>query len=184
MIEFRSTSTRVLRLGAMVFLAATLAGCANCTRDPRQAGFGCGVANLAGGVYQEDTIKLQAEADAAQARAQNLAAENDRLRAEMGSLNQQQRRLNTQLIAANDQLAQSHARLQLLRNQRDVDRGRLTDLENQLANLQDRQRELIRRRGNAGDAAEAARIEAEIKRVEAENAKLKKGITDISNART
>jgi septal ring factor EnvC (AmiA/AmiB activator) len=160
--------------GAAAALAAALVlgGCSTCPRDPNQAGFFCGINNLATGVYREDTARLSDEADAAERQAASLRADRDRLQAEIAQLSGEERALRERQLRLNDELATQMDRVAELRRRQGADRARLAALDRQIADLGQRQR--------AVSAAPAAATDpATLRRLEAENQALQRQIDEI-----
>jgi chromosome segregation ATPase len=159
-------------VAAALAAALLLGGCSACPRDPNQAGFFCGVNNLATGVYREDTARLGSEADMAEQQAASLRADRDRLQAEIAQLSGEERTLRERQLRLNDELAAQIARTAELRRRQGADRTRLAALERQIADLEQRQR--------AMKAAPAAATDpAALRKLEAENQVLQRQIDEI-----
>lgn len=154
-------STRLLVIFGLILLAA----CAP-TRDPNQAGFFSGIANIVGGAYEEDTAAMQAEADASEQRLTALREENQRLTREMGDLDAEERRLRERQRALNERLMEQERTLQELRGRRDADQAELNRLSAQLQALEAEQRRLGAERAAEVDPAELQRLEAENQELE------------------
>ena len=102
-----ATVLRPLATAGLLLLAAACAP----TRDPGQAGFFSGIANIVGGAYEEDTAALQAEADASEQRVAALRAENQRLTREMAELDAEERSLRERQRALNERLMEQERTL-------------------------------------------------------------------------
>jgi chromosome segregation ATPase len=161
------------RLAVVVLATGGLAACANCTRDPSQAGLGCGVVNLASGVYADDEAALRAELAAAEERATMLRLEADRLAAQQASLDGERRQLAARMERLNGELATSIQELDRLSGAQSVDRQRLAELRAREAALSERQLGVSR----AGDVTPA-----ELQALEAQNARLREEIEALLGA--
>jgi hypothetical protein len=143
------SATRLALTSGLLLLAA----CAP-TRDPNQAGFFSGIANIVGGAYEEDTAALGAEAAASEQRVAALQAENQRLTREMAELDAEERRLRERQRALGERLMAQERRLQELRQRRDADQVELDRLSAELQALEAEQRRLAAERAGEVDPAE------------------------------
>lgn len=163
----RGATTEVWSLLTVLPTLLLLGACADCTRDPRQAGFFCGVSNLATGTYKEDTAQLEREAVSAERQVAELRADNARLDQEIRSLAAEERSLRQRQRKLNDQLAASIRRVEDLKRRQRGAPAELATLERRVAELTERQRELAR-------APVEQVSQADIARLEQENAELRK----------
>jgi|GEM_PF-1816102 len=151
---------RLVALAAAALAAASLGACTG-AQDPSQAGFLDGVGNLASGTYdrriQEREVaaaNANAQADALARRAAELEAERQMLAAEEAAAASRLQRVNAQVYAEQQRLA-------TLRSAQNVDQIQLSQLEDQIARLQQELRQAQSGEGPR-DEAEIARLEREI----------------------
>jgi chromosome segregation ATPase len=153
--------------------AAWLAGCGggDTCRDPARAGFVGGLGNLASGCYAREEGRLGAELAAARARRDALQAEAASLEERARLLDGERRSLVLRLAATGRELAGLSAQLDTLSRRGAVGRAELGRLRAQEATLAGQ----LRRAGGA----QAGPGEAEIVRLEAENAGLRTRIQGL-----
>jgi len=161
------------RLALVVLATGGLAACADCPRDPTQAGLRCGVANIATGVYADDEAALRSELAAASERATLLRLEAERLTADQASLDGERRALASRMARLNSELAGSIQDLDRLSADQEIDRQRLAQLREREATLSQRQLAVSRT-----DTVS----EAELTALEAQNARLRAEIENLLSA--
>jgi len=162
----RGPVTLPTRLGLVVLLAGGLAACADCPRDPNQAGLRCGVANIATGVYADDEAALRSELAAAKERATLLRLEAERLTADQASLAGERRQLAARMARLNSELAGSISDLDRLAAVQEIDRQRLAELRERESLLS--QRQLAVSRTDTVSEAELTALEGQNARLRAE----------------
>jgi DNA repair exonuclease SbcCD ATPase subunit len=127
----RASAIRPLAAMGLLLLAA----CAP-TRDPNQAGFFSGIANMVTGAYETDTAALQSKAEASEQRVAALQAENDRLAKEANTLDTQERALRARQQKLNQSLIADEKQLQDLRTRKGADQAELDRLTARLKDLE------------------------------------------------
>ena len=169
----RGSLTLPARVAVVALLAGGLAACADCPRDPNQAGLRCGVANIATGVYADDEAALRQELAAASERATQLRLEAERLTALEASLDGERQQLATRMARLNSELAGTIQDLDRLSAARDVDQQRLAQLREREAALSQRQ---------LGVSRSDTVAEPELQALEAQNARLRDEIESLLSA--
>ena len=161
------------RLALALLATGGLAACAECPRDPSQAGLRCGVVNIASGVYADDEAALRSDLAAARERAALLRSEAERLTALQASLDGDRQQLAARLARLNDELAASIQDLDRLAADQEVDRQRLAQLREREAALSQRQ---------LGVSRSDTVAEPELQALEAQNARLRDEIESLLSA--
>ena len=151
-------------------VALALAACTG-TQDPSQAGFFDGVANLAGGTYDQRVAERQAAAASAHQQADQLALRAAELERERETLAAQEAQLSARVQQVNAEVYTQQARLQTLRTRQQTDQAQLSQLESRLSDLQ--------RQLNRANTNPAPDTSAEIERLEREIAQLTRVIDDL-----
>jgi DNA repair exonuclease SbcCD ATPase subunit len=160
----RAFAFRALTGAGLLLLAA----CAP-TRDPGQAGFFSGIANMMTGAYETDTEALRAEAEASEQRVADLRAENDRLAREAAELDAEERALRERQRVLNERLIDQERALQQLRERRGADQAELDRVSARLQELEAEHQRLA-----------AGQVEpAELQRLEQENQKLEQTLDQM-----
>ena len=157
---------RVSKPGICLSLVIGLAltGC-QASRDPSQAGvFGGLYHGVMTDSYAEDTAALERKAVAAEQRRDRLQAEAGRRERELASLQGERRALQERVARLNRELADKSAALDRARVDQASQRAELAELRRREAALTDRQL-------TASDA-DTADLEAQIRRLERDNARL------------
>jgi chromosome segregation ATPase len=162
-----------LRLLALAGVAWFATGCAGDTcRDPARAGFFGGVGNLASGCYAREEERLGAELAAARARRDTLQAEAAALEERARLLEGERRSLALRVAATQRELAGLSGQLDTLARTGTAGRAELGRLRAQEATLAARLR-------RAGSAQAQPPGEADVARMEAENAGLRDRIQGL-----
>lgn len=161
---------RTLKTTGGLAAALALAACTG-TQDPSQAGFLDGVANLAGGTYDQRIVERQAAAASTHQQADQLALRAAELERERQTLAAQEAQLNARVRQVNTEVSAQQARLQTLRAQRQADEAQLGQLD---ARLGDLRRQLAQANTNP-----TPNTSAEIERLEQEIAQLTRVIDEL-----
>lgn len=113
-----------------------LAACANCTQDPSQAGFFCGIRNIAEGTYEHRQAALKSEAEQAETEAQQRGDQVRTLQSQEASLTVEKKQLQTKRASIQVDLGKQKRLLAETRLQQQADRSKLAELETRLKALQ------------------------------------------------
>src|SRR5947209_7289137 len=92
-----SGAVRLLPLIPLTILPLPFISCSACSGDPRQAGFFCGVSNIATGTYEKRQIELSREASQAEIVAGMRQRELHSLQRQEAAASQEQSRLKKDL---------------------------------------------------------------------------------------
>ena len=123
-----------------------LAACADCTQDPSQAGFFCGIRNIAEGTYENRQTAMRRETEQVEADAQQRGDELRSLQSQEASLAADKEDLLAKLASIQADLDKQKRLLAEARLQRRADRDKLAELEMHLRTLQDKRAQLARSR--------------------------------------
>jgi chromosome segregation ATPase len=119
-------------------LPLTLASCSSCSGDPTQAGFFCGVSNIATGAYERRQAVLTHEADVSKGYAASQQGRLHSLQQEEAGLKAEQARLQANLASLQTDLQRERALLKAAEGNRTVAPQQLDNLEEQRSALQNR----------------------------------------------
>jgi hypothetical protein len=143
-----------------------LAACADCSQDPSQAGFFCGVQNIASGTYERRQQALQLQAAQAETIASNQGETLQRLQRQEADVEAQHYRLQSSLASLRAQLTGEQRQLSHAALQRETDQQTLAELDKQLRDLEARRTALSR--SGSVTPEEIAAIERDNQRLRAE----------------
>lgn len=155
---------------ALVGLAFSASGCADCSRDPGELGMIGAAGCIAGGGYAETDAALQLEIDSTRAYTDELREENRRLEARAEELSGERRRLTRRLARLGTETAELNQQIFRLYEQgnRSEELRRLRERAQALAEEQ-------LRLGESGDSPQ----EAELRSLEAQRAAIKRDIDSL-----
>jgi chromosome segregation ATPase len=129
---------------ALALLPMPLLSCSACSGDPRQAGFFCGVSNIATGTYEKRQQELTREASQTEMIAGMRQQELHSLQLKEAALSQEQSRLKKDLATLHASLLREQAMLKSAAVARDTDLQRLNEVLSQLQDLQEEWEQLSR----------------------------------------
>jgi chromosome segregation ATPase len=158
----------IYRLLVLAVLAISLGACADCTQDPSQAGFFCGIKNIAEGTYEHRQAELKSEAEQTEAEVQQRSGQMRSLQRQEASSAAEKKQLQAKLASVQADLDKQKRLLAEAKLHRQADRSKLAELETRLKALQEKRNQL-------GQSATASQVEA-LKR---ENQRLQDNINEV-----
>jgi chromosome segregation ATPase len=132
----------VCRLMLLAVLAMALEACADCTQDPSQAGFFCGIKNIAEGTYEHRQTALRSETEGTEAVARQRSDELRTLQSQETSLAVEKNELQKKLASLQADIDKQKRLLANASLHQRADRDTLMELEARLKVLQEKRMRL------------------------------------------
>lgn len=134
----------ILREALLAALALMPAACADCPQDPSEAGFVCGVKNIADGTYERRQLALTSGAEQAEAEARRRSDRMRVLHSQEANLAAEKKDLHVNLASLQVDLDRQKRELAEARLRQQIDRSELAQLEKRVNVLQDTRDRLVR----------------------------------------
>ncbi len=162
-----------VRMPVWVFslvVPVVLSGCGSCSQDPSQAGFFCGVQNIATGTYERRQSALQHDAAQTEAIAAQQGNRAGVLQSHEEGLAAEEKQRQTQLALLQKQILREREQLEWAKRNGSLDPGIIKQLDGRAGELQ--------RKGDGLSRSPVVTVE-EIEALSSENQRLQGEISKL-----